>query len=120
MVSGQKKAIESLFKGVCSIVEYVSSIDSTNKRTKLSETTVLTNQPCRLSFKTISSTNQTDTVASLNQSIKLFISNEVQIKPGSKIIVTQNGVTTAYKNSGEPAIYANHQEIPLELFKERA
>lgn len=120
MVSGQKKAIQSLYKGVCSIIEYVSSIDSTAKRTKFTETTVLTNQPCRLSFKTISSTNQNDTGASITQSIKLFISNEIQIKPGSKIIVSQNGITTAYKNSGEPAIYANHQEIMLELFKERS
>ena len=51
---------------------------------------------------------------------KLFISPEVEIKPGSKIVVTQNGVTTEFSNSGKPAIYTNHQEIMLKLFEDYA
>ena len=34
----------------------------------------------------------------------------------NRVIVTQNGETTEYKNSGKPAIYSSHQEIILELF----
>ena len=52
----------------------------------------------------------------LTQIVKLIISPDVNINPGSKIIVTNNGKITEYKNSGVPATYSNHQEIMLELF----
>ena len=51
------------------------------------------------------------------QTTTLFISPDVVIEPGSKIVVTQNGKTVAYKQSGEPALYNTHQEIILELFE---
>ena len=51
------------------------------------------------------------------QTIKLYIYPDINIKNGSKIIVTQNGKKQEYKNSGEPARYETHQEIMLELFK---
>ena len=51
------------------------------------------------------------------QSITLFIDRAVTVPEGSKITVTQNGVTGVYEKSGKPAIYSTHQEIPLELFK---
>lgn len=73
-------------------------------------------QPCKLSFETIAATVQTDTAAALSQGTKVFLSPDVSIKAGSKLTVTQNGVTTAYKSSGVPAVYSTHQEIMLELF----
>ena len=62
-------------------------------------------------------TNQTDTAAQLVQTIKIFLAPEIRVQAGSKLTVTQNGVTTEYKSSGEPALYQTHQEIMLELFK---
>ncbi|HBG5847838.1 TPA: hypothetical protein OUL20_003776, partial [Clostridioides difficile] len=60
-------------------------------------------------------------VAKLEQKIKLFISPDIEIKAGSKLIITnQNNITKEYIRSGEPAIYPNHQEIILELFKDKA
>jgi hypothetical protein len=60
---------------------------------------------------------QTDTAAAVSQGTKLFISPEVVVNAGSKIVVEQNGVKTEYSASGEPAVYASHKEIMLELFK---
>lgn len=77
---------------------------------------VLVDQPCRLSFSSSPSATNGD-VAEINQTVKLFFSPEIKVKEGSKITVTQNGVTTAYKQSGTPAHYPTHQEILLELFK---
>ena len=51
------------------------------------------------------------------QSVTLYIDPSVDIPEGSKITVTQNGVTRDYERSGRPAVYSCHQEIPLELFK---
>ena len=58
---------------------------------------------------------RTDTAASVTQGLKLFLAPEIRVKPGSKVIVTQNGITGAYSASGEPAVYSTHQEIVLEL-----
>ena len=69
------------------------------------------------SFEKINTVVQTETAASISQAVKLFIAPEIKVKGGSKLVVEQNGVTTEYSASGEPAIYLNHQEIILELFK---
>lgn len=111
-----RKGIESLYSGICTITEHQKYLKE-NKSTGFKDVVVLENQPCRLSFEKITSTNQTESASSLIQTTKLFIAPEIQIKPGSKITVTQNGVTTEYKRTGEPAIYETHQEIILELFK---
>ena len=90
----------------------------TGEETKLSreeEAVVLEGQPCRLSFEKQAAVFRTDTAASVTQGLKLFLAPEIRVKPGSKVIVTQNGITGAYSASGEPAVYSTHQEIVLEL-----
>lgn len=111
-----RKAIESTYTGTCTITEY-QSYKKENKSTGHKEVVVLENQPCKLSFSKITNSNQGEAAAMVIQTAKVFIAPEIQVKPGSKLTITQNGVTTEYKNSGEPAIYQTHQEIILELFK---
>ena len=115
-----RKAIESLYKGKCTIKEFKSVKDPITHITAKKEVTVLESQKCRLSYEKIASANQTNGPATIAQSIKLFIAPEIVVNPGSKIIVTQHGETTAFQRSGEPALYTHHQEIRLELFKEYA
>lgn len=110
-----RKAIESLYRDKCSIVEY-RSYKKANKSTGQKEFTVIENQPCKLSFSTVKSNTETASAEMVTQVVKLFIAPEIVIKPGSKIIVEHEGRTIAYKNSGEPGIYPSHQEVMLELF----
>lgn len=110
-----RKHIESLYNGTCNVTEY-QSYKKENKSTGYKEVVVIENQPCKLSFSRSPNNNQTETVANVIQTVKLFVAPEVIIKPGSKITITQNNVTTAYKSSGVPVVYSNHQEINLELF----
>lgn len=112
-----RKAIESTYEGVCSIVEYKAVTDGETKITRHKEITVLEKQPCKLSFEKLNAVVQTDTAAAISQGTKLFISPEITINSGSKIVVVQNGVTGEYSASGIPAVYASHQEIMLEQFK---
>ena len=112
-----RKAIESTYEGVCSIVEYQAVTDTETKVTRHEEVTVLDNQPCKLSFEKLNAVVQTDTAAAISQGTKLFISPEITINSGSKIVVVQNGVTGEYSASGIPAVYTSHQEIMLEQFK---
>lgn len=112
-----RKAIENTYTGVMMVSERQSVKDPNTHITSTKEVVVLENQPCKLSFEKLDATAQTETAASLTQGTKLFLPPNVEIKAGSKLTVTQNGVTTAYKSSGVPAVYPTHQEIILTLFE---
>lgn len=113
-----RKLVESLYNGFCDIYQYEKKRDEQSKLTKGVEILVAENIPCRLSFSSIPTASGDGTTVSRQQAVKLFLAPEASVKAGSKIVVTQNGVTKAYKGSSEPAIYTSHQEINLELFKE--
>ena len=111
-----KKAIQSLWTGVCNIFGF-KDVEDKYGATIHTEVALFENLPCRLSFKNISQTSQTESFAVSSQIVKLFIAPEVYVPPGSVIEVTQNGVTRKYKHSGISAVYTNHQEIVLEAYK---
>lgn len=111
-----RKAIESLYDGKCTITEY-QKFKKENKSTGFQEVVVHEDIACRLSFKAINSANPSNTASSVSQTIKVFLAPEINVKPGSKVSITQNGVTTDYKASGQPAFYSTHQEVILELFE---
>lgn len=111
-----RKALERTYEGRATVLEYREVRDPDTYLTDFKEVAVLEDQPCKLSFKTLDSTTSTGPVAAMSQGVKLFLSPDVTIKPGSKIVVTQNGVTAEYAFSGVPAKYPTHQEITLMLF----
>jgi len=117
MVTGHKKALQMLWKGTCSVFIREEKVNPITKRTEFEEDVIYSNQPCKLSFERLTTTTENSNAALITQGAKLFLSPTIEIPPGSKITVTQNGKTTDYERSGEPAIYSNHQEVPLELFK---
>ena len=120
-----KAAVESLYSGICTVTATTPTFDESTKQTTHTETTLFTNQPCRLSFisappsdKLVSFSNNlihadTPRAHFVDQQIKLFIDPALDIPPGSKISVTQNGLTQYFKSSGAPAVYSSHQEIEL-------
>ena len=112
-----RKAIESTYNCTCNIIEH-EKVKKENKSTGFAEKTVLENKKCKLSFESVTSTNQNDINAKVTQVTKLFIAPEHKIKPGSRIDVTDAlNTTTSYECSGQPAIYESHQEIVLKLFE---
>lgn len=111
-----RKAQETLYSGVMTVTERHKIRDEGTKLTTQKDVVVLENQPCKLSFETLKAVQQTEAAASTTQIIKLFVAPGVTVKPGSKVTVTQDGVTADYKYSGVPAVYPTHQEIILELF----
>lgn len=114
---GVKKALESLYTGVCDVYEFGPSKDPVTNITKHQEQLVHAAAPCRLSFSTTEEATQGDGPAIVSQVVKLFIAPDLEIKPGSKIVITQNGRTFEYASSGAPAVYTNHQEVVLVIFK---
>jgi hypothetical protein len=113
-----RKPTESLYTGVCTIYVLDTDRDTDTKQTVQTERLLLENQSCRVSFESNNTTvKNNDTVYEKPQNIKLFIAPEINIVPGCKIVVTQNGRTETYKSSGVPRVYITHQEIELELFE---
>lgn len=112
-----EKQLERLYTGRCTIMEYVVEADpKTHITGHPKEQVVYENIPCRLSRKSFPAAVQGDGNG-ITEQIKLFLSPEIEVKAGSKITVTQNGMTRDYKNSGVSAVYSSHQEVELELFR---
>lgn len=110
-----KKYIERLYNDMCTVYERQEYLKE-NKTTAYKDVAVIENMPCRISYEKTVSNALTDKLAYKSQGIKLFYSAECHIKAGSRIMVLRNGVTTAYRASGEPAVYNTHNEIMLELW----
>ncbi len=115
-------AVERLYDCLCDV--YVNSEATDNdsiiikhKRVKMYEAL-----KCRISYKNGSrkllTTKQTKIEGKVSQSIKLFVSPEYDIKPGSEIIVFKDNKKLKFKHSGISSIYKSHQEIILEYISE--
>ena len=105
-----RTALERLWKDRCSIFIREEVTDPVTHLTDSEEKPLLQDQP---------STNG-DEVATAQQVVKLFLSPDVKVPAGCKIIVTRpNDVerTFTYSRSGEPGVFSNHQEIMLEPFR---
>ena len=120
MVKGKMyaNAIKSLWQGKCTVtVRNNDATDENTGRVAVSEVDTYKDEPCRISFDTVNTTTTDNSAANITQSITLFIDRAVVIPEGSKITVTQNGVTSVYEQSGKSAVYSTHQEIPLDVFR---
>lgn len=119
-ISASRVAVETLYFDKATIIEYQHVFDPEDGSTGVREVVLCEDQPCKISHE--ESRYNYDNAASDGAVLasKLFITPDIEIKSGSKIIVTRNGVVTVYKNSSEPARYMNHQEIKIELWKDEA
>lgn len=112
--------IERMYKGKCTVTEMKKITDPVTKITKQTPVIVFENQPCKLSFSSVKSTDTNNGAANVTLTPKLFISPSIEIKAGSKITVHQDGKEYELSKSGIPAVYPTHQEIVLELFTKYA
>lgn len=115
----QRRALELLWTDTCSILGKVKTTDPKTKVTSFSDAPLAEGVRCRLSFSSYPPAGEGN-VATVTQTVKLFLGNEVEVPAGAKIVVARNGRTTTYCRAGEPAVFHVHQEVPLELWKERA
>lgn len=106
-----------MWKDTCSVYIQDKKKNESTKRTEFVEVALFENQPCKLSFESLTTTKETNHAPSVTQGAKLFIDNGLTIPSGAKIVVTRQGKTFTYQSSGEPGVFTNHQEINLELFE---
>ena len=117
-----RKALERTYEGRATVYEYQSVRDPDTFLTDFKEVTVLEDQPCKLSFEKLTSTDG-ENVAAKFQNVKLFLSPDVVIPAGCKIAVqrfNRQGELVrefVFSHSGEAGVFTNHQEIYLTLWK---
>lgn len=117
MFAGIRTAIEMLYAGRMTIIAYQPKKDTQTGITSHEEVEILRDIPCRLSHTNETAAAQGDAAAELSQRIRVFYAPDIEIPPGSKLVIRQNGTEHAYCASGVPRIYCGHAEVDLEYFK---
>ena len=112
-VAAERAAIEMTYDGRCTVTEYQQVKDSVTKATRQQAVMVLEDQPCALSQTSSRPATGTATDNTIDYDAKLFISPDVTIKAGSRIVVVQDGMTFEGEQAGKPFRYPTHQEIAL-------
>ena len=106
-------------RGRATVLEYREVFNPDTYLTDFKEVVVLEDQPCKLSFEKLTSTDENH-VTTVAQVVKLFLSPDVIIPAGCKIVVkrfNQLEREFTFSQSGEAAPFTNHQEITLSLWK---
>ena len=110
-----RQHLESTYMDLVNVFEQ-KEVTRPNGSTGFEPVKVIDNEPCRLSFSSVNSANQGDGVATVVTVVRLFISPDIYIRPGSRLVVKHQGRENEYGLSGEPAIYGTHQEFVLQSF----
>lgn len=108
--------IESMYEDKCTVYKQKDIWDEKTKVSKKKTVKVISEEPCRLSFSSLQAEQKADPASKPSQTVKLFISPDVDIRPGCKIEIRHKGRIYEYERSGLPAVYYSHQEIVLEPF----
>ncbi len=119
MVSPHRKALERMWKDRCAVFVQQEYTDPDTNLTDFQETPLFEDQPCKLSFEKLPSTDENH-VATVAQGVKLFLSPDVVVPAGCKIVVkrfNQLEREFTYSQSGEAGVFSDHQEITLALWK---
>ena len=113
-------ALKSLWHDRCTVSTMQNSEKANSAFTQQTETVLFANEPCRLSHKTVTIATDVANAARTFQQTVLFLDSWLSIPPGSKIVVTHEGVTRTYESSGVSAVFSYHQEVPITLRRDWA
>lgn len=119
MVMNHRKALERMWRDRCWVYVQEETTDSVTHLTDFEEKPLLEDQPCKLSFETLAA-DSGDEAPVAAQTVKLFLSPDVDIPPGCKIVVKRfNSLERefTFTKSGIAGVFTNHQEIFLTEFK---
>lgn len=123
MVNRRRKALESLYRDRCDIYEICKAKNPATKQTVREWALKHGDIPCRLAYGKSPAVSD-GMSAGVSQTITLFLSPDILVSEGSKIMVRQNAGgqqrSTVYENSGTPQVYADHQQIELKIRKDWA
>lgn len=106
-----RKSLEKRYRGRCTIT--TSQANKVDGETIFNDVVVADNKPCLLIKPKIGTASQTEVQAKVSSKHKLLIAPEIEILPGSKMTVTQDGATYKLSCSGKPFVRRSHQLVEL-------
>lgn len=125
-------ACEALFDCECRVIVQ-KKYKAADGSVKLKDEVLFENLPCRLSYGTLSTakkgsrlerlsfTRKNDTLAAeISATVRLFVSADADIPPGSKVVVLKEGREMQFICSGIAAVYPGHREILMAAREEFA
>lgn len=112
--------VERRYTGKMTVQTYSSTTKTNTRITRQAASTLYSEKPCRLVVESSPAVEGAGKAPGVTYSVTLLCSSDLQIPPGSKITVVQDGRTYTLKASGIPAVYPTHQEISLETDEEWA
>ena len=107
-----RKAFETMYDSICTVVVH-EEYEKPNGSTGFRDVTILEDEPCKVQYSGVKAAEQGVVMAIVSQEIRLFISPDVEIPAGSKIVAD----SVNYTHSGVVAKYVTHQEIVLSLLE---
>ena len=111
-----KNIVEKFWFGVCDVMVEGTTENPDNKRMETAWVLKYEGVKCKRVYKNSPVSVMNDLRNTAEQRIELLISKEFDIPAGSKIIYTEDGITTEYKRTGEAQSYPSyHQQIYLEI-----
>lgn len=105
--------LEILWTDTCTVFARQKETDPDTRLTDFTDAVLLQDQPCKLSFEGLAAAGG-DNTAAVTQSVKLFLSPDVIVPPGSRVVVTRGERTFSFCSSGIPGVFHRHQEVTLE------
>lgn len=125
-------ACEALFDCECRVIVR-KKYKAADGSTKFKDEVLFERLPCRISYEQMSSakkssrlerlsfTRKNDTLAAeISAAVRLFVSADADIPPGSKIVVNKEGRELCFVCSGIAAVYPGHREILMAAQEEYA
>ena len=113
-LAAKRNAMKELWTDICSI--YVRRAEArADAADTFAEVCIAENAPCRVSYGAGKAAKMKGGAAEIRQQVKLFLSNDICVPPGSRICVERGGQERMYRASAEAMRYTAHQEIEMEL-----
>lgn len=112
LLQGARHKLDAFYDGVCSVSHYEvlpGVVDQVKEVAGGSEI------PCHLDYGDVGPVEALEPGQRVVLGATLFLAPEVEIAPGSRVSVKQNGVQLVFEASGEAAVYQTHQEVPLRM-----
>lgn len=105
--------IHVLFTGICNIYETVPVVDKRSGISRGSEEKLVYEEiPCQLSHSSLTP-SESSPFPEATQQIKIFLDPDIEVKPGSRIEITQNEETAVYYATSQANRFDSHKEIAL-------
>ncbi len=115
------KSLEKLWTSKIDIIIYEPFVLGDSKITKYKEKVLHKDIPCKVSYRGLGTTkdlgvaNALEVGFEVTKRVKIFLSKDIDIPEGSKIVLKQGDKTFVYERSGSPSFFTYHQEVYIEM-----